>query len=181
YSLTLEMTGRLGIETTRADLARTLGQIHRLLFTEWERLNNFQDFAGCLQRFLDTLLEKSFMKNYPLNLNIAARMCEVREELATASFRDEPFNREEMFRIFDGKISRELVAFRGSPLRGLQILGLFETRYLNFEDVIVLDVNEGDLPKFDVYEPLIPREVMVSLGLDRLELEEEIQRYQLWG
>ncbi|UCG35092.1 MAG: PD-(D/E)XK nuclease family protein, partial [Candidatus Omnitrophota bacterium] len=29
-----------------------------------------------------------------------------------------------------------------------------------------------------VYEPLIPREVMLSLGLNRLEKEEEIQRYQ---
>src|SRR5206468_3417208 len=55
---------------------------------------------------------------------------------------------------------------------------LFETRALNFDHVIVLDVNEGTLPNLRMYEPLIPREVMVSLGLDRLELEEEIQRYQ---
>ncbi|HOY10675.1 MAG TPA: PD-(D/E)XK nuclease family protein, partial [Candidatus Omnitrophota bacterium] len=30
----------------------------------------------------------------------------------------------------------------------------------------------------NLYEPLIPREVMISLNLDRLEQEEEIQRYQ---
>ncbi|MCR4337304.1 MAG: PD-(D/E)XK nuclease family protein, partial [Candidatus Omnitrophica bacterium] len=42
----------------------------------------------------------------------------------------------------------------------------------------ILDVNENVLPHLNIYDPLIPREVMVSLNLDRLELEEEIQRYQ---
>ena len=83
-----------------------------------------------------------------------------------------------MFKIFDAKISGELVKFHGSPLKGLQILGLLETRSLNFENVIVLDVNEGVLPRLNIYAYLIPREVMISLGLDQMELEEEIQRYQ---
>ncbi|MBI5150024.1 MAG: PD-(D/E)XK nuclease family protein [Candidatus Omnitrophica bacterium] len=178
YQLTLETTGGLGIKTSRKELQRALEQIHKFLFGDWERLNNFQEFTVCLGGFLDTLLEKSFMKKYPLNLNIAQRMYEVRDELATASFREENFGQEEMFKIFDAKINRELVAFHGSPLKGLQILGLFETRSLNFENVIVLDANEGVLPKLNIYEPLIPREVMISLNLDRLELEEEIQRYQ---
>lgn len=185
YRLTLETTGRLGIppageagKTGRKELQRALEEIHRILFADWEQLTNFQGFAACLGGFLDTLLEKSFMKNYPLNLNIAQRMHEVKDELSTASFREEPFDQEEMFKIFDAKISRELVAFHGSPLKGMQVLGLFETRSLNFENVIVLDVNEGVLPKLNIYEPLIPREVMISLDLDRLELEEEIQRYQ---
>lgn len=178
YQLTLETTGRLGIKTSRKELQRALEEIHRILFTDWEPLNNFQEFATCLGGFLDVLLEKSFMKKYPLNLNIAQRMYEVKDELQTASFRQEAFDQEEMFKIFDAKISRELVAFHGSPLKGLQILGLFETRSLNFENVIVLDVNEGVLPKLNIYAPLIPREVMISLNLDQLELEEEIQRYQ---
>ncbi len=178
YSLTLETTGPLGTKTSRKELQRALEEIHRILFADWEQLTNFQGFAACLGGFLDTLLEKSFMKNYPLNLNIAQRMYEVKDELSTASFREEPFDQEEIFKIFDAKISRELVAFHGSPLKGMQILGLFETRSLNFENVIVLDVNEGVLPKLNIYEPLIPREVMISLDLDRLELEEEIQRYQ---
>ncbi|MBI5024354.1 MAG: PD-(D/E)XK nuclease family protein [Candidatus Omnitrophica bacterium] len=178
YQLTLETTGRLGIKTSRKELQRALEEIHRILFTGWESLSNFQEFAACLGGFLDVLLEKSFMKKYPLNLNIARRMYEVKDELSTASFRHETFDQEEMFKIFDAKIARELVAFHGSPLKGLQILGLFETRSLNFENVIVLDVNEGVLPKLNIYAPLIPREVMISLNLDQLELEEEIQRYQ---
>ena len=126
YQLTLETTGRLGVTTSRKELQRALEEIHRILFTDWEPLNSFQEFAVCLGGFLDVLLEKSFMKKYPLNLNIAERMYEVKDELLTASFRQEPFGQEEMFKIFDAKISRELVAFHGSPLKGLQILGLLK-------------------------------------------------------
>ncbi len=179
YGLTLEMTERLGIKVTRSELVSALQQIHEFLFEAWEDLHNFQEFAECLGRFLDVLGEKSLMKTYPLNLHIATRMYEIKEELETARFRKEPFGQEELFKIFDGKITRELIALRGSPLKGLQILGLFETRSLDFEHVIVLDVNEGTLPQLNINEPLIPREVMVGLNLDRLELEEEIQRYQL--
>ncbi|UCD15334.1 MAG: PD-(D/E)XK nuclease family protein, partial [Candidatus Omnitrophota bacterium] len=75
------------------------------------------------------------------------------------------------------RLQNQMVSFIGSPLGGVQILGLFETRTLNFDNVIVVDTNESVLPKLKVYEPLIPREVMLSLGLNRLEKEEEIQRY----
>ena len=83
-----------------------------------------------------------------------------------------------MFRIFMNKLDHKPIAFSASPLKGLQILGLLETRSLNFENVLILDVNENSLPKLKIYEPLVPREVMISLGLNRLEKEEEIQRYQ---
>jgi len=56
----------------------------------------------------------------------------------------------------------------------MQILGLFETRSLNFENVIIIDVNEGILPSLNIYEPLIPREVMINLDISRIEKEEEI-------
>ncbi len=178
YLLTQQMLKRLGIMVHRDDLVKALKEIHSVLFEQWEEVVTFRDFAGRFQLFLDLLVEKSFLKRYPLNLNIAAKMYSVREELEKAAFCDELFGQEEIFRIFDDKISAEIIAFQGSPLKGLQILGLFETRSLNFENVIILDVNEGALPRLKIYEPLIPREVMISLNLDRLEMEEEIQRYQ---
>ena len=178
YLAAMETAGRLGLEVSREGLKTALQQVHELLFIRWEKVQTFGEFAAILGRFLDTLVDKSFLKNYPLNLNIADRMYALRDEFQNAAFRQEDFSQEEIFKIFDSKISREMVAFHGSPLKGLQVLGLFETRSLSFENVIVLDVQEGSLPKLNVYEPLIPREVMVSLNLDRLELEEEIQRYQ---
>ena len=178
YLLAKEMLNRLNIPLSKGELKNILQELHNILFRSWESVKNFNDFSAVLESFLDIFVEKSFLKNYPLNLNIATRMYEINEELKTAQFIHEDFPQEEIFKIFDQKITGEMVAFHGTPLRGLQILGLFETRSLNFENVIIMDTNEGVLPKLNVYEPLIPREVMVSLNLDRMELEEEIQRYQ---
>ena len=176
--LATDMLKRLKIKTRQADVRRVLKEIHTIFFGQWEETRDFQTFATCLERFLNILVDKSFMSHYPLNINIAQRMYDLKDELAHSTFHQESFAQEDLFHIFDNKISREIVAFVGSPLKGLQILGLFETRSLNFKNVIVLDVNEGSLPRLNIYEPLIPREVMISLNLDRLELEEEIQRYQ---
>ena len=178
YVLTQETLSRLDIHIDRSALEEILKTLHQILFLKWEKVGNFKQFAGALEEFLNVLVEKSFLHHYPLNINIAARISDIKEEFLKAQFNKEEFPQEDIFRIFDSKLSREMVAFKGSPLKGLQILGLFETRSLNFEEVIVLDVNEGVLPYVVVHEPLIPREVMISLDLDRLELEEEIQRYQ---
>lgn len=178
YLLTQETTAGLGLPIKREAFQNALEMIHKLLFTRWEGVCHFFGFSEVLGGVLDALLDKSFLKNYPLNLNIVGAMYAIRDELRDTGFCREEFPPEEIFKIFEGKVAQEKVAFHGSPLKGLQILGLQETRSLNFKNVIILDVNEGVLPRLDVYEPLIPREVMVSLNLDRLELEEEIQRYQ---
>ncbi len=178
YFSTQQALEQLGIKVKKDALRKILLEIHELLFKSWESIRNFRAFSLALDEFLKTFTEKSFLKNYPLNLNIAEKMYAINEEFLNASFSDEEFPQEEIFKIFDSKVAMEMVSFKGSPLKGLQVLGLFETRSLNFENVIVCDTNEGVLPYLKIYEPLIPRDVMISLSLDRLELEEEIQRYQ---
>ena len=168
----------MAVEISKDELIAALHQLHQMFFRIWEDVVNFNVFAGSLGQLLTLLAEKSFMESYPLNTKIAQRMFELVDEFKGASFARERFPQEEIFRIFKNRIEQEMISFQGSPLKGLQILGLFETRSLSFENVIVLNVNEGILPHLKIYEPLIPREVMVKLNLDRLELEEEIQRYQ---
>ncbi len=178
YDLTVGVLRGMELSVRREDLREILQEIHARLLTAWESIASLSDFAGALGDFLDLFLQKSFMGGYPLNLKIAERMMALLEEIRGASFNKESFTPEEMFKICNNRMEHEMVSFLGSPLRGLQILGLLETRALNFENVIVLGLNEGVLPRLRVYDPLIPREVMVSLNLDRLEQEEEIQRYQ---
>lgn len=178
YLITQEALKLLGITASRAELEEILKTIHERFFYSFGRIKTFKDFAAAMTDALQILLHQSPLHKYPFNLNIVERMFAIADEIARATFKHERFSFEEMFKVIDNRLSSEMVNFIGSPLKGLQILGLFETRSLNFENVIVLDANEGVLPSLKIYEPLIPREVMVSLNLDRLELEEEIQRYQ---
>jgi CRISPR/Cas system-associated exonuclease Cas4 (RecB family) len=44
-------------------------------------------------------------------------------------------------------ISSKSIAFHGEPAIGIQLMGILETRNLDFDNVIILSVNEGMLPK----------------------------------
>jgi len=178
YILTEDTLRSMGVEVKQGEIIDILKELHTLLFYTWENLNNFYEFSLALEKFVDILVEKSFLASYPLNLRIAEKILSIKEELKNAVFSKETFSREDMFKIFENKLESEVISFAGSPLKGLQILGLLETRSLNFDHVIIMDTNESVLPKLRLYEPLIPREVMLNLGLNRLEKEEEIQRYQ---
>lgn len=178
YESAFETMRYADMEASLEGLSDFVKFLHKLLFKNWEVLNNFHEFSIVLTEFLDVFLEKSFLDKYPMNLKVVGSMYKIAEEFGAAAFNKEAFKQEDIFKIFKDKLENEMVSFSGSPLKGLQILGLLETRSLNFDNVFILDVNESILPKLKIYEPLIPRDVSLSLGLNRLEKEEEIQRYQ---
>jgi len=164
-------------EITKSEIKKILQAIHQTFLNNFSDIRSAHDLSIALQGFIDFMQMHSSMEKYPFNAQIAVRMRQLSDELKNAAFAQEGFEPRDLFKILEERLSSQLVAFSGSPLRGLQMLGLFETRSLNFKNVIVVDVNEGFLPSLNIYEPLIPREVMIKLNLDRLELEEEIQRY----
>ena len=168
----------MDIKASFDDIAKTFKEINELAFGIWEGIDNFYEFSISAEKVIMALLEKSPLEKYAPNLKVAQKILELVEELRSATFSREKFSKEEMFRIFTQRLEREMISFSGSPLKGMQVLGLLETRSLTFKNVIMMDVNESILPKLRIYEPLIPRDVMVSLGIERLEKEEEIQRYQ---
>ncbi|MCX5698811.1 MAG: PD-(D/E)XK nuclease family protein [Candidatus Omnitrophica bacterium] len=168
----------MDIKVSLDDIAKTFKELNELAFGIWEDIGSFYEFTVAAEKVIMVLLEKSPLEKYAPNLKAAEKILELVEELRNASFCQEKFSQEEMFGIFTQRLEREMISFFGSPLKGMQVLGLLETRSLTFKNVMVMDVNESILPKLRIYEPLIPRDVMVSLGIERLEKEEEIQRYQ---
>ena len=168
----------MDIQASLEDIAKTFKELNELAFGIWDNINNFYEFSFAAEKIIMALLERSPLEKYAPNLMGAQKILELIAELRSATFCQEKFSKEEMFQIFTQKLDREMISFSGSPLKGMQILGLLEARSLTFKNVIVMDVNESVLPKLRIYEPLIPRDVMVALGVERLDKEEEIQRYQ---
>ncbi|MFA5362715.1 MAG: PD-(D/E)XK nuclease family protein [Candidatus Omnitrophota bacterium] len=178
FELALRTLRKMDIRAAVPELREALSQLHGLLFFPWETVGNCGEFSLHLRVLLDALMEKSLLSAYPLNMKIIERMYSVQEDFGRVSFGKDEFPAEDLFKIFQNKLDNEKFSFSGSPLKGLQILGMLETRALNFENVVILDVNENTLPALKIRDPLIPREVMLRLGLNHLEKEEEIQRYQ---
>lgn len=59
----------------------------------------------------------------------------------------------------------ETLSFLGNPTKGLQVMGILETRTLDFENLIVLGMNEGNLPKTNIVNSFIPRDLKLNHGL----------------
>jgi len=61
--------------------------------------------------------------------------------------------------LFKQLSQQERIAFRGEPLAGLQLMGMLETRTLDFDTVIVLSANEGILPATRMPNSFIPFDI----------------------
>ena len=68
-------------------------------------------------------------------------------------------------------------AIEGDPLDGLQIMGLLESRCLNFDNVYMLGVNEGILPKTSSAATFLPNTLRRAYGLPILENQDALSAY----
>lgn len=72
------------------------------------------------------------------------------------------------------------VPFTGEPLKGIQILGLLETRNLDFENVIILSANERILPSARKPATLIPYDIRKHHGLPGIKYHDSIFAYHFY-
>ena len=84
-----------------------------------------------------------------------------------------------------GQLYRQLsgsqtVDFYGEPLEGLQVMGLLETRLLNFKNVIITGVNEGTLPAARNENTYIPHDVKRYYGLPTYSEKDAIYSYHFF-
>ncbi len=57
------------------------------------------------------------------------------------------------------------IPFSGEPLKGVQIMGMLESRTLDFKNIIMLGVNEGVLPAAQGVHSFIPYDIRREFGL----------------
>lgn len=77
-------------------------------------------------------------------------------------------------------VNQESVDFLGEPLQGLQVMGLLETRLLNFKNTILLSVNEGKLPLGNTQNTFIPHDVRQQFGLQTFMENDSIYAYHFY-
>jgi len=72
------------------------------------------------------------------------------------------------------------IPFTGEPLKGLQVMGLLETRSIDFENVFVLSVNEGILPKGGMHNSFIPYSLRKAMRMPTYEDEDSVTAYYFY-
>ena len=72
------------------------------------------------------------------------------------------------------------ITFKGEPLVGLQIMGLLETRMLDFEDVIIVSANEGKLPKGRSTHSFIPWDLKHYFEMPGIKEQDALYAYYFY-
>jgi len=119
-------------------------------------------------RRIDSLLVTAAVKN--LNL-----LSDNFEELKVSGVQD--LKPRFVLRLIRRALQGLTVPFEGEPLAGLQVMGLLESRNLDFDELVVLGVNEGILPKISHTASFIPDNIRRSFGLPILEHQNAISAY----
>ena len=83
-------------------------------------------------------------------------------------------------RLFIRMLSSMSVPFHGEPVVGLQLMGLLETRNLDFRNVILLSVNEGAIPRASNESSFIPYNLRRAFGLTLSEHRDSIYAYYFY-
>ena len=69
------------------------------------------------------------------------------------------------------------IPFSGEPLSGLQVMGVLESRNLDFDEVYILSMNEGDFPKSLYSVSFIPYNIRKSFKLDTVDSMDKVFSY----
>ncbi|KAB1156054.1 PD-(D/E)XK nuclease family protein [Flavobacterium luteum] len=85
-----------------------------------------------------------------------------------------------LYAIYKQVIDLAEVSFEGEPLNGLQIMGVLESRVLDFETVIVTSMNEGKFPAGKSMNSFIPYDVKRELGLPTYKEKDAIYTYHFY-
>lgn len=83
-------------------------------------------------------------------------------------------------KIFLRLLHQEHIPFEGHPLQGLQIMGLLETRLLEFDRVFFLSTNEGVIPPAHHTESFIPADVRRAYGLPLHDEKNAVMAYHFY-
>lgn len=96
--------------------------------------------------------------------------CEYRVEMEPQAF----------FRLVERALSTSAIRFKGEPLKGLQLMGVLETRALDFDNVIMLSLNERIFPRKHYTRSFISDALRRDFGMATLDFQESIYAYYFY-
>jgi hypothetical protein len=153
----------------------------QLLFTRWD--DSISDILTNLNSILLTI--KSYLSNDDAEEKVTkAFVYSVFKTINKLTNYHETYNQIETLSslqaIYKQIIDLAEVSFEGEPLSGLQVMGVLESRVLDFENVIITSVNEGKFPAGKSQNSFIPYDVKKELGLPTYKEKDAIYCYHFY-
>ena len=172
------------VSITLEDL-KSLSHNHKdileLLFVSWEDRPK-KGIQHCLRLITEIkgVLDQDKSNNL-LSLEYLYRFHQVFNSLETLNASFSHINTiSALFSLYREFIKNETLDFKGEPLKGLQIMGMLESRVLDFDTVIITSVNEGILPAGKSYNSFIPFDVKLENKLPTYKEKDAVYTYHFY-
>jgi CRISPR/Cas system-associated exonuclease Cas4 (RecB family) len=116
------------------------------------------------------LYEEALFRIYQLTSNFRAMIEEGILNLRTLT----------LVRLMQRVMKQASIPFHGEPAIGLQIMGVLETRNLDFRHIILLSTNEGKLPKISSEASFIPYNLREAFDMTTLQRQNAVYAYYFY-
>lgn len=130
----------------------------------------YQQQASSHSDAFDQLYRESLFKTYTL-VNRFHTLIESKElNVQAGTFQ----------RLLTRVMSSSSIPFHGEPAIGMQVMGVLETRNLDFRHLIMLSVNEGQLPKAGGDSSFIPYNLRKAFGMTTIDHKIAVYAYYFY-
>ncbi len=174
----VDMTGAGNQKFFKSENLCQFGTVSVLLFKPFDTIKAFIERLGAIA----LSLQKTYLDN---NKFFEAAVCERINQILESLLKRHiiaPFisSLTELKTVFEFLLQNESFDFTGNPLEGVQIMGVLETRLLDFDNVIITSVNEGVLPNGKTPFSWIPFDVRKKFGLNTFIEQDHIYAYHFF-
>lgn len=83
-------------------------------------------------------------------------------------------------RLISKVLTASNIPFHGEPAIGMQVMGVLETRNLDFRNLVMLSLNEGQLPKSGGESSFIPYNLRKAFGMTTIEHKNAVYAYYFY-
>lgn len=137
--------------------------------------------GGILEKISEALAEAGgLIKNKIDRANLETYLQDLRQMLDITEEYGLDMKWPTFLSLADRLIAGETVNFEGEPLRGLQIMGILETRALDFDRIIIPSLNERILPARSRAKTFISDSLRKAYGLPPVSYSESIFAYYFY-
>lgn len=161
-----------------AAVKKHIAYIHDTVIKPFEELRDIEDFGSKLLDFISFLSENSTANLHSYWAPFVQVAIESIIEFKNSKLNDRSFaGTAAYFKFFKTFIDSINYPFRGTPLKGMQVLGFLETRNLKFDNVYFLDANADIMPASKKEDTVLSHFIRENLGLSTYKTREKISKY----
>ncbi|GAB2991963.1 PD-(D/E)XK nuclease family protein [Cyclobacterium sediminis] len=152
------------------------GALFAQVFQPMTTATLMDDILGLIKMLADSLEENTMERTYlfqcfkQMNRLKVIVDKEIKEEVNIAF----------LLRIFKQVFGEIKLPFKGEPLQGLQLMGVLESRNLDFKRVIICNMNEGSFPPSNSMNSMIPFNLRKAFGMPIQEQNDAIYAYTFY-